>query len=535
MKRICAIVVREYHKRDVRYLRSMSQAWSDVGIQPVVVSTDPGIRDRIEADIFPSLARALRSARQDDAEELIVVTDDLMGPIFPLDDFLHRDEVCEANIWKLSETTPMWGVRRPSWKVAEEFTSGEELDALWRDSGAWTLYPAGELADITDVPMLDEPLKMAKDKGCPFFLHEVFHRDYGDVIATTLGHQGQVFYQWLLRESEWDTDLLWDYLLPTCHQIEYFRNLHLSYVLPTEGADTAWAEEYLSNHSLALVMHLYYPDKLQESFSYAKHFPKQTHVIVTTSDSDKQRKIAKTFSQGEFASLDVRVIENRGRDVSALLVGAAEVFDEYDYVCFFHDKKSSAAKPGSVGAGFAYRLEENLFPTTDFIRNVLRLFSQNPRLGMLSPPAPHHGGYVFTLGVDWGPNFEITERLHKRLGFCTPIAVDKMPIAPLGTCFWFRGRALKPLADHHWEYSEFPKEPNEVDGTLLHAIERIYPFACAEAGYYPAYLLSDRYASIEYSSMRYYVQEFNRMCIQQGILGYQRDMCAKLKERLQEG
>lgn len=30
---------------------------------------------------------------------------------------------------------------------------------------------------------------------------------------------------------------------------------------------------------------------------------------------------------------------NRGRDISALLVAGREFFTEYDYVCFIHDKR----------------------------------------------------------------------------------------------------------------------------------------------------------------------------------------------------
>ena len=108
-----------------------------------------------------------------------------------------------------------------------------------------------------------------------------------------------------------------------------------------------------------------------------------------------------------------------------------------------------------------------------------------------------------------------------------------MPLAPLGTCFWFRGKCLKPLSDHHWNYEEFPPEPNHVDGTLLHAIERIYPFACVESGYYPAFLLSDRYAALEYSSLRYYVRAYNEIAVEKGFMGYHRDMCRELKRRLQ--
>ena len=429
----------------------------------------------------------------------------------------------------------MYGIPRKQWAALSGAVSAEDAFlVLKHKKGISMLYDVSDLSDVTDVPLLDKPLTMVRDRKCPFFLHEVFHRDYEKVITTTLGHQGQVFYRWLQKESGWNTDLLWDYLLKNCHQEDYFLNMHLNYVIPTGRSNLKWTEEHLKHHSLALVMHLYYPDMLEESCSFALRFPKQTHVIVTTSSEEKRRQILEVFSKQEFASLSVRVIGNRGRDVSALLVGAAEVFDEYDYVCFFHDKKTLQTKPGTVGVGFAYKLQENLFATKDYVNNVIRLFSENPRLGMLSPTPPHHGGYFCTLGRKWGPNYDNALALSRQMGFTTPIAPDKMPIAPLGTCFWFRGSAMKPLSDHHWRYEEFPPEPNGIDGTLLHAIERIYPFACAEAGFYPAFMLSDRYAGIEYSSMRYYVRDFNQICIEAGYLGYHKDMCRSLSERLKD-
>lgn len=455
-----------------------------------------------------------------------MITDDLMGPVTELSDLLVRADAAVGGLWQLTQGAPMFGVRRDAW---ERLAACSDLQALSADC---RLYDTADLHAVTAVPMLDEPLLLARDRGCPFFLHEVFHRDYGDVLNTTLGHQGQVFYSWLMKESAWDTDLLWDYLLPTYDQFDYFLNMHLEYVLPTKGADRDWTREHLKTHPLALVMHLYYPDKLQESFSYARRFPEQTHVIVTTSSEEKRQRILEVFSKKKFASLDVRVIGNRGRDVSALLVGAAEVFDRYEYVCFFHDKKSAQLKPGSIGAGFAYKLQENLFPTGDFVANVIRLFHENRRLGILMPPPPNHGEYFFTLGCDWGPNYEITKQLADRLCFDVPISEDKMPVSPLGTCFWFRGRALRPLSGCGWQYSDFPPEPNNVDGTLLHAIERLYSFAAVEAGYYPAFMMSDRYAAIEYSTMRYYVREFNKICISHDIISYQRDMCAELGRQL---
>ena len=534
MKRLCAVLIQEWPKMNTNYIASMIKAWNDAGVQTCIAARDTGLGMRLGQHTEPDLAQIIRYAREGQFEELILMTDELMGPVYPLEEILQRMDACQEQVWQLARQAPMFGVGADCWDALEGVGTLTDFTQVCdrKEISVKELYNTSDWKELTAVPMLDEPLALVRDRKCPFFLHEVFHRDYTDVITTTLGHQGQVFYQWLYRKSGWNIDLLWDYLLPTCHQQDYFRNLQLTYILPTRGANHTWLKSHLQEHKLALVMHLYYPDKLAESCAFASRFPENTHVIITTSDDVKKELIRKAFADSKFASLDVRVIANRGRDVSALLVGAAEVFDEYDYVCFFHDKKTLQTKPGSIGAGFAYRLQENMFATADYVCNMIQLFHQNHRLGMIAPPAPHHGDYFFTLGTDWGPNYERTRELARKLGFHAPIAVNRMPVAALGTCFWFRGKALKPLSDFHWKYEDFPPEPNNADGTILHAIERIYSFACVEAGFYPAFAMSDRYAGIEYSSLRYYVRGFNQLCVNHGIMSYHKNMCEELDKRL---
>ena len=50
-------------------------------------------------------------------------------------------------------------------------------------------------------------------------------------------------------------------------------------------------------------------------------------------------------------NVQVIVIQNRGRDVSALLVATKKFIMNYDYVCFMHDKKVTQLKPETIGYG----------------------------------------------------------------------------------------------------------------------------------------------------------------------------------------
>jgi lipopolysaccharide biosynthesis protein len=49
--------------------------------------------------------------------------------------------------------------------------------------------------------------------------------------------------------------------------------------------------------------------------------------------------------------------------------------------------------------------------------------------------------------------------------------------------FWARTGALRPLLGLRLDWSDYPIEPVPIDGTILHAIERLLPFAAGHAGY----------------------------------------------------
>ena len=170
-----------------------------------------------------------------------------------------------------------------------------------------------------------------------------------------------------------------------------------------------------------------------------------------------------------------------------------------------HDKKAIQTRPGSVGASFGYVCNENVCKNAAHVLNVLCEFERDPYLGILCPPYPTHGLYFMNMcSGGWGPNFENTKQLLKTLRVDVPISGEESPIAPFGSVFWFRPDALEPLFAHGWQHSEFPPEPLPQDGTISHAIERVYPFVAQAAGYYPAVVMSRDFAVLRADTMQAY-------------------------------
>ena len=360
-----------------------------------------------------------------------------------------------------------------------------------------------DLKGYWDDPLTLYPLELIKNRRCPVFKRESFFDEYEEFFSGSCGEATAELYEYLRQESRFDVNLIWDNLLRTANMSDLKDRMQLNYILPKAGLKPGVRD----SSRIALLMHVYYEDQLDWCCDYAANMPPQADIYIST-DSERKRQLIETrFSNLKCGRLQVNLVENRGRDVSALLIGFKNIVRDYEYICFAHDKKTTHVSPLLIGQSFAYKCFENILASQDFVKNVVRTFEENPRLGLLSPPPPQHSVYFQILGHEWGNNFENTVKLAERMNLRVDMDENKVPVAPLGTMFWFRPQALKKLFDHGWTYEDFPAEPTgEVDGNIMHAIERIYPFAAQSAGFFSAWLLTDQFARWELTNLNYIAQ-----------------------------
>lgn len=506
-------------------------------------------------------------------DEAIIFNHTIMGPVYPFEEMFSDMNQRDVDFWGITkygrEEFDPFGYSpygylpehiqshfiafRRSLLISDEFKKfWEELPVMnsynesvgmfesaftkkFEDKGfSWDVYVnTDDYKGMTTYPLIFYPKDLIKNKRCPIFKRRTFFQSYTYVTANTVGQGAAELMDYLKQNQLYDVDMIWENLLRTCNQADLVKNMQLQYVLPSNIAPVEAVKEKLKSLKVALVMHLYFEDLIESSFEYAQAMPEEADIYITTNTEAKKQSIERTFRNSHCRKVDVRVIENRGRDVSSVLVGVKDVIMEYDIACFVHDKKTAQLNPGSVGEGFAYKCFSNTLYNKEFVYNVINCFIDNPRLGLMSPPVPNHGDFFPTLGLEWSVNFNNVRELAERLRITVPMDESKEPIAPLGTFFWFRPAAFKSLYAHDWTYDEFPKEPNNTDGTLLHAIERIYPFAAQQAGYYPAALLVDKYASIELNNLEYYVREYNKVLLDHRMGGYQHSMVDRMRKQLE--
>ena len=374
-------------------------------------------------------------------------------------------------------------------------------------------YKSDVYIDTTDLEGYTRyPLMMMSDeliinRRCPIIKLKSFSQNYMDIIMDTIGSCTLNSYEFIKNNTNYDVDLIWENILRTSNMASIKRLMHLNYILPTEYEIKNYD---LSKDKILLIFHIYFEELLDESIQYMKSMPEVSDLLITTPKKELKEKIEIKVKELDFKNIEVKVIENRGRDISSLLIGAKDVVMNYDYICFMHDKKTTQLEPYCAGQSFRYKCYENNLATKKYVKNIIGLFKENKRLGMLMPSPPNHSNFFHTIGNEWASNLHETEKLAKKLDLNVDIHWGAEPISPLGTMFWFRPQSLKKLFDYGWTYLDFPEEPNDYDGTILHAIERIYGFVTQDAGYYCAWCFTEKLAKVELTNMFFAVGEINK-------------------------
>ena len=374
-------------------------------------------------------------------------------------------------------------------------------------------FKAGVYIDTSDLEGYTRyPLMMMSDelvinRKCPVVKQKCFSQNYYDILTDTVGQATRNTYDYIKNHTNYDENLIWQNGLRINNMDEMKTIMHLNYILPQEFVQNSG---YKSNAKVALMLHIYYADLIDYCFRYARSMPEGTDIYITTPVKETEEILRKRKSALSGYNVKIILIENRGRDVSSLLVGCLPYVYQYDYICFAHDKKTKQVEPYCNGDSFSYQCFENILASREFVTNVIYTFDHNEKLGLITPPVPCHGRFYEMIGSEWAGNYENTLRLMEQLEINLNIKPDKAPIAPLGTMFWFRPQALKRLFDYGWKYEDFPEEPNGTDGTILHAIERGYGLVTQYEGYYPAWLMTDKFASIEITNLYFMMREINK-------------------------
>lgn len=231
-----------------------------------------------------------------------------------------------------------------------------------------------------------------------------------------------------------------------------------------------------NNLKIAVFIHCFYLDGIQKIFDQLSILCKFANIFISTDTVNKKlylENIVKKYN----TKTNIKILPNRGYDIASFICGFKEQVMNHDIILKIHTKKSSHLNDRTFVKTWKDLIFNSLLGHEEHINIILTLLYHHKNLGMLLPPT------LPSFSINSGVNIFYMQKILKKMGIKIPLneAID----FPVGSMFWARTDALKPLFDLNLKYEEFEEtNPDHRDGTLAHVIERLFLFSCCKAGFH---------------------------------------------------
>lgn len=475
---------------------------------------------------------ALKKMKPDLSEHVLFFDDTCLGPLYPADvlkesflnsgaDFwglyLNRVEGCEDNEGRpISSVIPLnfFGLSKeilsdprfcsfldeileedgednhdysldpaPARRFADRFFE-EKLFAKTEEWGLkWSVFIEDSVSVDSRYYMpvlLYDTYRLISEEQYPFLPLAIYDLRKEEIRTYSIGYDAKRCLDYVEKQTDFDEKLLYDYLISTKDPSELAISLNLRIIL--SSLETKEHPEIKG----AVFAYLFYEDLFESSIQKLKNVPEHFTIYIATDQEEKKKRIEGLVAKaGVSQKVEVLLHTHKGRDLAALLVLMRPFLNDYEIICFVHDKKSSQMLYPTVGADFNEQIWNCTLRDPGYVRGIIEYFAQNPRAGFLGSPMVEHGMYFHTSIESWTICFQPTLELMERLNIQAPISGKTNPLS-LGSAFWCRTEAMEKLFTYPFTYEDFPDEPMPVDGSFSHCLERIFPYAAADAGFYSA-------------------------------------------------
>ena len=228
---------------------------------------------------------------------------------------------------------------------------------------------------------------------------------------------------------------------------------------------------------IAVHLHCFYVDMVPEICGYLKNIPSKFDIFVSlpqgrnTTPEELEKQLRKLLPNLD--KCDIRLCQNRGRDIAPMITTFGKDLLKYDYFCHIHTKKSLHTQAHAVWAKIIY---DHLFGDKDWMRRIFALLKNGaalvyPRDFLMMKEEPS----------GWGSNIEFAQQILDRYGKKIDLEKEFSVIEfPQGSMFWANVSAMKEMLSLDLEYEDFPAEPLGTDGSIAHGLERLFFIWCMD-------------------------------------------------------
>lgn len=372
------------------------------------------IRDNIGFDIWGYKTGLIYYEKKyyEQFDEIILMNDTLLGPLYPLDKMFHTMSNKDIDFWGLTlfHKTPFdpfgtikYGyipthIQSSFMVFKQHFYNTDDFYSYWNSLPAfktykeavgqheciftkhfedlgykWDVYIDTRREDnYTYYPLLHNPVKVLKEYKCPFFKRRSFFHNYNDYLEYSNGNQAHELLKFIENETKYNTDLIWSNILRTCSLIDIYRCLNLNYI------------SYSCNESIKKNIGIFvyidnetYINMLDE---YLSKIPEHITVNILAHSYIDTRRFDCKYN---------KVIINSDIGIYSWIKMEEDVM-KYDIVCFIHNKPLLNSYIQIKEDKFLEINYKNLLNNINYTAN---LFEKNKYLGVLLPQEIYFGEY----------------------------------------------------------------------------------------------------------------------------------------------
>jgi glycosyltransferase domain-containing protein len=223
---------------------------------------------------------------------------------------------------------------------------------------------------------------------------------------------------------------------------------------------------------VAVVLHLFYLEQWDEIKPLLLNIPYDFDLFVSTIAENKSDVMS--MLAADFPKAKLYITENKGRDIGPLFeLLQHENLANYNFVCKLHTKKSPHLDPDLVQK-WREELLVSLLPSKEGVQAIFDLFNTRPEVGIVTG-----AGVLVHAHYTPGGNIGLLRELAARLGFNLDETAYEFPG---GSMFWCRGSVFNSFNALNISADDFEPEAGQTNGTLAHAIERLFPLIAYHQG-----------------------------------------------------
>lgn len=218
------------------------------------------------------------------------------------------------------------------------------------------------------------------------------------------------------------------------------------------------------NKSLAVHLHLYYEDLLEEFYNYLLNIPYTFDLYVSTNNHANIKKIKRKFKKIlNVNKVFVEITENKGRDYGPMFVLFRERLKNYDYLYHIHSKKS--LRTGYDNSEWRHYLLDAILGSEEQVMYCFQLMENHNVSQIFADTYKDVPLWANT----WLGEIPLAEKLYGEFGVKV---FDSYLDFSAGSMFILKTESIKLLMDRKWKWEDFEEEMGQDRGTVAYVLER---------------------------------------------------------------